>query len=55
LNVVPKNFDVLKKAHIQVDKNMLLTEKNKEYIYRVFEEDFETFKYPKEYVWVPKK
>lgn len=55
LNVVPKNMDFLKKAYIEVDRNMLLTEKNKEYIYRVFQEDFETFGYPKEYTWNSKK
>jgi hypothetical protein len=51
LNINPINIDILKQAKIEVDRNMLLTEKNKEYIYRVFQEDFETFGYPKEYVW----
>ncbi len=51
LNIVPENMKILKKAKIEVDRNILLTEKNKQYIYSVFKEDFETFKYPKEYVW----
>jgi hypothetical protein len=54
LNVIPKNMDILKKSKIEIDRNLLLTEKNKQYIYAIFKEDFDYFGYSKEYVWKPK-
>lgn len=51
---VENNKEDIHKSKIDIDRNIILTEKNKEFIYSIFKEDFESFEYSKEYVWVPK-
>jgi hypothetical protein len=42
------------KSKFDIDKNILLTEKNKKFIYNRFRLDFELFKYPENYTWKKK-
>lgn len=54
LNVSPTEHIHANKSRYDIDKSLLLTEENKEFIYAKFKIDFETFNYPKDYVYSPK-
>lgn len=51
INFTPDSNEILTKSKVSIDRNILLTENNKDYIYTLFKEDFDTFGYSKEYHW----
>lgn len=53
---IPERYSLKSRniSTLTIDKNILLTKKNKDFIYSNFKDDFETFNYPKEFTWVPK-
>lgn len=54
LNITPVEDKVYTKSKVKIDRNLLLTESHKEFIYNLFKEDFNRFGYPKEYIWIGK-